>query len=186
MIESPNAHRLQAVSSMQDIFPAYHDTPISLLLEYHNLERPFDTWDKAQVLIGMCMDNRKQLRIPDNFAYIIRSGGGNLRPSEFKVSYAIGVGGVTTIALLAHDNCGMVNVQTKREQFVSGLVENAGWTREAAEAHFNSFSPLFEIGESIDFVLSEAKRLRERYPKILVAPLFYNIADRRLALIHEE
>ena len=40
----------------------------------------------------MCMDNRKHLHIPDNFAFIIRSGGANLRYSEFKVSYAIAVG----------------------------------------------------------------------------------------------
>ena len=34
----------------------------------------------------MCMDNRKQLRLPDNFAYILRTGGGNIRYSEFKIS----------------------------------------------------------------------------------------------------
>lgn len=170
---------------MDDIFPDYRDTSISLLLEYQNFGRPFDTWKDAQILVGMCMDNRHHLLIPSNFAYIIRSGGGNLRPSEFKVSYAIGVGGITKIALLAHDNCGMVNIQAKRDIFINGLVVNAGWTREAAETHFNSFSPLFEIGESIDFVLAEAKRLRERYPKVLVAPLFYDITNHRLALIHE-
>gem|GEM_PF-6915953 len=70
-------HRLCAVSERNQIFPEYRDTPIGLLLEYHNLGRNLDNCSQAQLLIGMCMDNRKTLRIPDNFAYIIRTGGAN-------------------------------------------------------------------------------------------------------------
>ena len=91
-----------AVTGSADIFPEYRNTPVGLLLEYHNLNRPPNTYSKAQLLVGMCMDNRKHLRIPDNFAYIIRSGGANLRYSEFKVSYTIAVGGVKSIALIGH------------------------------------------------------------------------------------
>ena len=72
-------NRLTDISSSKDIFPEYRDTPIGLLLEYHNLNRPSDTYTQAQLLVGMCMDNRKHLHIPDNFSYIIRSGGANLR-----------------------------------------------------------------------------------------------------------
>ena len=75
------------------------------------------------------MDNRKSLRIPDNFAYIIRTGGANLRYSEFKVSYAIAVGNVEHIALIGHNNCGMVNLVSKKEQFINGLVDKAGWEK---------------------------------------------------------
>ena len=81
----------------------------------------------------MCMDNRKHLRMPDNFAFIIRSGGANLRYSEFKVAYAIAVGGVKAIALIGHTNCGMVNLVARREQFVQGLIDNGGWDRASAE-----------------------------------------------------
>jgi carbonic anhydrase len=130
------------------------------------------------------MDNRKHLRIPDNFAYIIRSGGGNLRHSEFKVSYAIAVGGVKCIALIGHNNCGMVNLMARKEIFVQGLVE-AGRDREWASEHFMALAPMFEIGNEVDFVLSEAKRLRLRYPKILVAPMIYWIEDNSLNLIRE-
>jgi len=63
------------VTTKEEIFPLYQTSPVGLLLEYHNLERPLDTYDRAQLLIGMCMDNRKRLRIPDNFAYVIRTGG---------------------------------------------------------------------------------------------------------------
>ncbi len=178
-------HRLIGLQDRNDIFPEYQNTPIGLLLEYHNLNRAFIPYDKAELLVGMCMDNRKHLKIPENFAYIIRSGGGNLRYSEFKVSYAIAVGGVRAIALLSHNYCGMVNLFSKKEQFVRGLVENAGWDPKWAEEHFLHFAPMFEIGNEIDFVLSESKRLRLRYPNILVVPLFYNIEDNLLYQIKE-
>ena len=132
------------------------------------------------------MDHRKHLHIPDNFAYIIRSGGANLRYSEFKVSYAIAVGGVGAIALIGHNNCGMVNLAARKDVFINNLVENAGWSEEHAEEHFVSFAPLFEIGNEIDFVLSEAVRLRNRYPKVLVAPMLYLVEDNRLYLLNEE
>ena len=81
--------RLIPINSKDDIFPKYRDTPIGKLLEYHDLGKPLDVIAAPQLLIGMCMDNRKHLTMPDNFAFIIRSGGANLRYSEFKVSYAI-------------------------------------------------------------------------------------------------
>lgn len=163
----------------------FRNTPIGLLLEFHNLDKPFTPYETAQLLVGMCMDNRKHLHMPDNFAFIIRSGGANLRYSEFKVSYAISVGKVRHIALIAHNNCGMVNLFARKEEFVRGLVENAGWDREWAEEHFTHFSPMFEIGNEVDFVLSETKRLRLRYPKIQIAPLMYRIEDNRLYFVKE-
>lgn len=178
--------RLLAITSKEDIPPQYRETPIGLLLEYHNLKRPFATYTKAELLIGMCMDNRKHLHIPDNFAFIIRAGGANLRYSEFKVSYAIAVGGVRCIALIGHNQCGMVNLIARKGQFVEGLVKAAGWQPQQAEEHFYHFAPMFEIGNEIDFVLSEVKRLRLRYPKILVTPLLYRLEDGCLSLIEED
>lgn len=178
-------NRLITIKTIEGIPPTYQNTPIGQLLAYHNLQIPFDTYTKAELLIGMCMDNRKHLHIPDNFAYIIRAGGANLRYSEFKVSYAIAVGGVKAIALMGHTQCGMVNLIARRNQFIQGLVENAGWDREWAEEHFMHFAPMFEIGNETDFVLSEAKRLRLRYPKIQVAPLLYRVEDNLLYLIQE-
>jgi carbonic anhydrase len=177
--------RLSSVKSREDIFPEYLNTPIGLLLEYHNLDREYEIYTQAQLLIGMCMDNRKHLRIPDNFSYIIRAGGANLRYSEFKVSYAIAVGGVKSIALIGHNQCGMVNLAARREMFIKGLVENAGWEQELAEQHFMNFAPMFEIGNELDFVSSEAKRLRSRYPKIQVAPLLYRVEDNLLYQVIE-
>ena len=177
--------RLFPVSVKDEIYPEYRDSPLGLLLEYHNLNRDYETYTQAQLLVGMCMDNRKHLHIPDNFAYIIRAGGANLRYSEFKVSYAIAVGGVKHIALISHNQCGMVNLAARRDLFIKGLVENAGWSLDRAEEHFMHFAPMFEIGNEVDFVVSEAKRLRLRYPKIQVAPLLYRVEDTLLYQVRE-
>ncbi|NMB73483.1 MAG: carbonic anhydrase [Bacteroidales bacterium] len=179
-------NHLLEVSHPSQIPERYRSTPIGLLLEYHNMGREFVNYSGAQLLVGMCMDNRKHLNIPDNFAYIIRTGGANLRYSEFKVSYAIAVGGVRYIALIAHSNCGMVNLSARREQFVRGLVQNAGWEEEMAAEHFHHYAPLFEIGNETDFVLSEVRRLRNRYPAVIIAPLHYKIEDNRLYCIAED
>ncbi|MGM0408924.1 MAG: carbonic anhydrase [Bacteroidota bacterium] len=178
-------NRIADIQTTEDIFPEYRQTPIGLLLEYHNLNRPIDTYSQAQLLIGTCMDNRIHLRLPENFAFIIRAGGANLRYSEFTVSYAVAVGNIQHIALIVHSNCGMVNLSSRKKQFVNGLVDKADWDKEWAEGHFNHLAPMFEIGNEIDFVLSEAKRLRVRYPKITVAPLFYRVEDNRLYLLKE-
>lgn len=177
--------KLIPVCKKEDIPAAYRDTPIQWLLEYHNLEKPFENYSQAQLLIGMCMDYRKHLHIPENFAYIIRSGGANLRYSEFKVSYAIAVGGVRYIALIGHTQCGMVNLVDRKELFIKGLVEGAGWSREQAEDHFMSFSAHYEIGNETDFVFSEAQRLRLRYPQIMVVPLIYKVEDNRVCLVED-
>jgi carbonic anhydrase len=177
--------RLLSIDSIDQIPSECRSTPIGLLLEYHNLGRPFESYASAKLLIGMCMDNRKHLHIPDNFSFIIRSGGANLRYSEFKVSYAIAVGGVRHIALIGHSNCGMVNLIARKAQFIDGLVDSAGWDRRAAEDHFTQFAPMFEIGNEVDFILSETKRLRLRYPNIMVAPMHYSVENNRLSVIKE-
>jgi carbonic anhydrase len=176
---------LIAVTTIDDIPREYLDTPIGKLFEYHNLDRPYDNYEKAQLLVGMCMDNRKHLHIPENFAYIIRAGGANLRYSEFKVSYAIGVGRVSHIVLIGHNNCGMVNLISREKDFIEGLMENAGWERKKAEEHFMHFAPMFEIGNEIDFTLGETNRLRIRYPKVTIAPLYYLVEDNKLYFISE-
>lgn len=178
-------NRLIPINSPDDILPGYRDTPIGMLLEYHNLNRAYETFSKAQLLIGMCMDNRKHLHMPENFAFIIRSGGANLRYSEFKVSYAIGVGQVSHIALIGHNNCGMVNLVSRKREFIDGLIEHAGWDREKAEEHFMHYAPMFEIGNEVDFILSETGRLRQRYPAVTVAPLMYLVEDNKLYFIEE-
>lgn len=87
---------------------------------YHNLAEPLpSTRGRAELLVGMCMDDRKDLVIPNEFAYVIRAAGGNLQDHEFDISYAVAIGGVTAIALLAHTDCGMVGLRKKRAAFTA-------------------------------------------------------------------
>src|SRR6185295_3638340 len=120
----------------EEILPAYRDTPVGLLLEYHNLGRALGSGTAPQLLIGMCMDSRKALRLPNDFAFVLRTAGANMRDNEFRVSYAIAVGGVRTIALIAHTDCGMVRLSERRTEFVQGLMNAAGWEEERAVRHF--------------------------------------------------
>jgi carbonic anhydrase len=179
-------NQLIPISAVEDIPKTYQNTPIGHLLAYHNLQRPFDSYSKAKLLIGTCMDHRVQLRFPKNFAYVLRSGGANLQHSGFKISFAVAVGGVKSFAIIGHTDCGMVNVRSKEEQFVQGLVERAGWDHDDAVEHFNSLEPEFEIHNEIIFVLHQTKQLRLRYPKVLVAPILYKVEDDLLYLIDED
>jgi carbonic anhydrase len=176
---------LKPVRLTGDIPKSLRHTPFASLFGYHNLGLPFKTYTSAKLLVCMCMDNRKQLRLPDNFAYILRTGGGNIRYSEFKISYAVGIGGVRHIVMIAHDNCGMVNLASRRGAFVDGLMRNAGWTQKKAMDYFVTYAPLFEIGNEIDFVLAETRRLALKYPKVKVLPTFYRLSDGKLYLIKQ-
>ena len=170
-------HQILPVATPEDILPCYRGTPVGHLLEYHNLGRPLNGVTRPELLIGMCMDSRKHLRIPNDFAFVLRTAGANMRDNEFRISYAIAVGGVHTIVLIAHTDCGMAQLQPRREQFIEGMVANAGWDRERAERHFAESAPKFGIRNEIDFVLHEATRLRGIYPRIQVAPLLYKVDD---------
>ena len=178
---------LVPVNNLSDILPMYRGTSVERLLRYHNLEEPFPpSTGHAEMLVGMCMDNRKKLRLPHEFAYVIRAAGGNLRGSEFEVSYAVGVARVPVIALLAHTDCGMAHVTEKRDIFVRGLVEWGGCKEEDASRHFAKYATDYEIGDPVQFVVAEAARIQSYYPKVMVAPLLYAVEDDRLSQIAEE
>ncbi len=174
---------LREIKNKEDIPKEYEGTPIERLLLYHNFNEPFATYDSAQLLIGMCMDNRKDLNLPPNFAYVLRTGGGNLRYNEFKISYAIAVGKVRYVALIGHNHCGMINLTHKKEDFIEGLVGIAGWDEEEALAHFMKHAPIFEIEDSEAFVLEETVRIGNKYKGVKVIPLFYKLEDNKLYII---
>ncbi|HOX22910.1 MAG TPA: carbonic anhydrase [Elusimicrobiales bacterium] len=185
MKTSSPRNKLKPVQKLSELPKSLRNTPIRELFQYHNDAMPFKKYTKAQLLVCMCMDNRKQLRLPDNFAYILRTGGGNVRYSEFKIAFAVAIGGVRHIALIAHNKCGMVNLASKRAAFIRGLVKNAGWSKKRAEDYFYSFSPMFEIVNEIDFVIDEARRLAAQYPKAKIVPLFYLLEDGKLYLLKD-
>jgi len=174
---------LISIANTAEIPVEYRDTPVVQLLEYHNLDKPFELHDKAEMVIGMCMDNRISLRIPQNFAFVIRTGGGNLKSSDFYVSFAIAVGEAKCVTVIGHSNCGMAEIAQCREKFVTNMVERGGWEKAHAEDYFDEYSKKFEIGDEIQFVLEETRRLREIYPKIKIVPMMYLVEDHKLYII---
>ncbi|MFC2029024.1 carbonic anhydrase [Chloroflexota bacterium] len=179
-------NQLISVTNKDHLPEEYRHTPIGLLFDYHNFNMPFKEYFHAKLLIGTCMDNRIHLRLPENFAYVLRSGGANLQFHDFHISFAIAVGGVKAISLITHNQCGMVDLSSKKTEFVNGLVANVGMDPESAEDHFNKSETINEIGSEISFGLSEVIRFRKRYPNILVAPILYRVEDQMLYLIREE
>ncbi len=119
------------VNYRDDILPEYRGTPVEALLEYHNLGRAIGAAPAPQMLIGMCMDSRKSLRIPNDFAFVLRTAGANMRDNEFRISYAIAVGGVRTIVLIAHTDCGMAQARPEPRAVHPGIDERGGVGRGA-------------------------------------------------------
>lgn len=176
---------LLPVNSPEDIFPAYRDTPIGRLLEYHNLNRPHDHYAQAALLVGMCMDHRKSLRIPERFAYVLRRAGADTRETTFDMAVAIAVAGIRNIALIGHSQCAMENLTTRKEAFIDGLVQNAGWSRGRAEQYFLDHLHHRDVGNAAQFISLEATRLQQRFPAVQLAPLFYKVEDNRLYQLSE-
>ena len=173
------------VTQLSDIPAEYRNTPIGKLLEFQNLGRETEAYDKAEILLGMCMDNRKSLNLPENFAFVIRNGGADMKYCEFKISYAVAVGELSYMALIGHTDCAMVNLHERKDTFVKGLIEYGGWSPDAAKAHFDEMSPQYEIHHETEFALKETERLRKLYPALAIVPMLYKIEDRMLYLIKE-
>ena len=176
---------LHQIKSAGDILQEYRNTPIGELLEYQNLNKQFETPSKPRLLVGMCMDYRKKLNVPEKFAYIMRTGGASLKGKEFNIAYAIGVGQIKYMVIIGHDHCGMSNIGVHRDEFIEGMVQHAGWTKETATGYFDKEVENFDIGEETEFTLKEVNRLRKLYPGIVIAPLFYFLNDNSLSQIIE-
>lgn len=177
--------KLIPINRLSDIPSALQDSPVGLLLAYHNLRRPLENYPAAQLLIATCMDFRVHLRIPEQFAFIMRTGGANVQQNEFQIAYALTLGGLKSIALVGHTDCGMVNLEQRRRQYIQGLIEITNWEEKAAEEHFSSHAPQNEIGDETGFILSEAKRLNALFPKVDCVPLLYQVSDKNLYIIEE-
>lgn len=177
--------RLQPVEAPEDLPDRYRGTPVGRLLACHQLGAELEPCERPVLLVATCMDHRVALRMPVDFAYVIRTGGANLTGRGFEVSFAVAVGGVRAVALVGHSDCGMAGVTGRSDPFVRGLTGGAGWDPDEAAEHFDERAARHEIEDPIAFTLDQAKRLRRRYPEILVAPLHYRVEDRRLYMVSE-
>ena len=67
-------NKLLPVNSISDILPEYRDTPVGRLLEYHNLDPVFKTYENAMLLVGTCMVNLIA-REPEFMIGLIKNAG---------------------------------------------------------------------------------------------------------------
>jgi carbonic anhydrase len=172
------------VNQLSDILPVYRNTPIEWLIRYQNLGEPqFPVTVTAEVFVSMCIDNRKALNVQNGFAYILRTAGARLRGNEFELTFAIAIGGVSTVALIGHTDCRMEIVLEMREEFIQGLVERTGINPNEAAKHFDASAPNYAIPNPIDATIRQAEIVRRYLPNILVAPLLYRIEDDMLMQI---
>lgn len=177
--------RLLNISESRQIPEKYIGTPIFKLLEYHNLGLKHRIYKDPQMLIATCMDFRLNFNIPKNFAFMIRTGGANMKNMEFKISFAISIGGIKHIAIIAHTDCAMTKMTISQKSFVRGMVKSAKWSEGLAIRHFNSKSLEFGIKDEIDFTLKESKRLKKLYPGITIVPMLYEVEGDQISLINE-
>lgn len=178
-------YRLKPVRDERDIPEVYRDTPIEKLLLYHNMGHPGGSTESAELLILMCMDGRQTLRLPKNFSFVVRNSGARLHGVSFSVSFAIGSGGIQHMAVIGHSDCRMVDLESRRGEFVTGLSERGGWERTEAEKHFVDLYPCFDKEDGSGSVISEVGVIRAMYPGIVAAPIFYSLEDDDLYLIEE-
>ncbi len=186
--EEPNNidySRLLKVNSIFDIPSRFQGTPIADLLRSQNMyDIGYDVSQAANLIIGMCIDHRKQLHLPKNGAYIIRSPGANMKDHEFSIALAL-TSGVTYMALLVHNKCLMSNPLKRKEILKRILVQDHGWDSNTVEESFDEFAAAKQIGDPVTFGLAESSRLRNIFKGLTVVPLLYDIYSDRLFIIKE-
>ncbi len=173
------------IKDEKDIPELYRNTPIGSLFQRHNLGTPMGSYEKAELLILMCMDSRQELRLPRDFAFVVRNGGARLGGNSFSVSFAIACGGIQYIAVIGHSDCKMVDLESRKEEFIRGLTKHGGWKKSDAEEYFLNLHPFFGKNDAVKSVISEADTIRLKYPATVVAPLFYSLEDDHLYLVRE-
>lgn len=183
-LERPgDLNRLYPVESAAQIPDYLRSTPIGTLLRCHNLGEVSElVSDDPHLLVGMCIDYRKYLYMPKEYAYVIRREGANMRGAEFAMSMAM-MKGIKYMALIAHNQCAMSNTKDFRDAFITNLMERHGWSKVQASQFFDDNVRSKEINNEIDFVLGEAARLARIFRGLTVVPMVYRIENDRLYLI---
>ncbi len=173
------------VDSPGEIPKMLQNTPIETLLLGQNLgEIQVRPSNMAEIVIGMCIDFRKSLSIPRDWAFILRREGANMDGAEFAIALALSKG-VRHMALIAHNSCAMSNTADHRDAFVTVLSQKYNWNREQALDFFDNHARSHDIGNEIDFVLQEANRLSALFPGLMVVPILFRVEDDRLYLIYD-
>lgn len=170
--------RLQPISSHHDIPLEWCNSPIEKLIRSENFGEKIEHCTQPELLIATCIEFRYALPIPRMFAYVIRRASGRLMGSEFSIAYILSAG-VRHFALIGHNDCGMTKVLRKQNELIKALTDQ-GWPQDRAEDFVYSQSERHMMKDEIDGLRREYIRLRRLFKKVMIAPLFVDLADTRL------
>jgi carbonic anhydrase len=140
--------------------------------------------EDPDLVIGMCIDYRKSLSLPQNCAYVIRRTGANMAGSEFSLALALSTG-IEYMALIAHNHCVMSDPHVKRGAFVSALTGKHGWSDDQALSFFDEHASSREIDDAIDFSIKEARRLSNLFRGLKVVPMLFMLEDNLVYLVKD-
>lgn len=177
--------RLVPIVKDADIPEPLQQTPIGVLLRSNNMGKidvtPSDT---PELIIGMCIDYRKSLFLPRDWAYVIRREGANMLGAEFALALGMSMGS-KYMALIAHDQCAMTRPQLSRDGFIKCLTEEHGWNIDLATHFFEDHIRGREISNEINFILEETNRLKRTFKGLTIVPMLYRLEDNKLYLIKD-
>lgn len=166
---------LISIDSSQDIPVEWQNTPLSSLIMAQNFGWPIQGSGKVELLIATCIEFRYALPVPRMYAYVIRRASGRVIGSEFSVGYTLSQG-VKFLAMIGHNDCGMSKVYERAPLVVQAFMDQ-GWSREAAEQYVQKQAARHAIPDELDALRGEYIRIRELFPKLIVAPLFVCLHD---------
>ncbi len=177
--------RLTSIRSEKQIPQFLIGTPIHSLLKSQNLLEVDETpSEKADLVIGMCMDFRKQLHLPKNCAYVLRRAGANMKDCEFELALAVSAG-IEYMALIAHNKCLMSNPYAEEQAVLETLSSRCGWKADHAQSFFDEQASARGISDPIQFLLAESERISFLFRGLKVIPLLYSVDDDKLYLLSE-
>lgn len=179
-------YRLRDINRKEDIPAVHRSSPAGLLLEYHNLERPYDRYSKPALIIGTCIDFRVNLRYPENFAFCIRAGGANMHDNEFFLSASMALGSIRHFAIIGHSDCAMVNLTGRRQQIEEGLEAFGGMDAQEAGPFLERSLEKYEIVHEIEFLIKETVRLSSMFPGLEIVPMYFRVEDVSLCLVEKD
>lgn len=148
--------------------------PIEILLQSHNQGQFFPPFDRPVLAVVTCMDFRIQLHMPENFAFVLRTGGANPAPVEPYLAFSVARMGIGAIALIGHTDCAM--------QYPDPYVLNHLPTNEHHIQHYRAQIAALAIGEVEPFTRRQARKLTARLG-LPVVPLLYRVEDHRLVVL---
>ena len=180
--EELDLDRLIPVKIPSDIPVEFIRTPIEGLLRAQNM---FDIGDDIShaptLIVGMCIDHRKQIYLPKNGAYIIRSPGANMQGQEYSIALALSAG-IKYMALIVHNKCLMTDPLEQKRHIEDALIGEHGWTKEQLGEALDHFTER-KIGDPVSFAIEESNRLEKLFKSLKVVPLLYDLFSDRLFII---